>query len=191
VIEVRLLQALAYYMHQEETLALSALSEAVRLAEPEDYICSFVDEGTLMATLLSCLREEQRKAGPTPYLDMLLAAFSQRSTISEPQPKRAIASEQLYRTQARAKNAVNEPRPNQVTEHMIAQPLVDPLSDRELEVLQLLARGASNQEIAQELVIVVDTVKRHVSQIFSKLAVKNRVQAVRRAREFDLLSEES
>ncbi|HEY4036442.1 MAG TPA: helix-turn-helix transcriptional regulator [Ktedonobacteraceae bacterium] len=54
----------------------------------------------------------------------------------------------------------------------------------------MLARGASNQEIAQELVIVVDTVKRHVSQIFSKLAVKNRVQAVRRARELDLLSEE-
>ena len=71
------------------------------------------------------------------------------------------------------------------------QPLLDPLSERELEVLQLLARGASNQEIAQELVIAVDTVKRHVSHIFSKLGVNNRVQAVRQAREIDLLDEES
>ena len=73
---------------------------------------------------------------------------------------------------------------------MIAQLLPDPLSERELEVLHLLARGASNQEIAQELVIVVDTVKRHVSQILSKLAVKNRLQAVRQARALGLLSEE-
>jgi LuxR family maltose regulon positive regulatory protein len=66
---------------------------------------------------------------------------------------------------------------------------VDALSERELEVLQLLARGASNQEIAQELVIAVDTVKRHVSHIFAKLDVNNRVQAVRQARELGLLNE--
>jgi LuxR family maltose regulon positive regulatory protein len=54
----------------------------------------------------------------------------------------------------------------------------------------LLARGASNQEIAQELVIATDTVKRHVSHIFSKLGVNNRVQAVRQAQALGLLSEE-
>ena len=74
-------------------------------------------------------------------------------------------------------------------EHTKAQPLPEPLSERELQVLQLLAHGASNQEIAQELVIVIDTVKRHVSHIFSKLGVQNRVQAVRQARELGLLSE--
>ena len=75
VIEIRLLQALAYQMLQEETQALDALSEAVRLAEPEGYIRSFVDEGAPMAALLSKLRDEQCKQGPTPYLDGLLAAF--------------------------------------------------------------------------------------------------------------------
>ena len=64
------------------------------------------------------------------------------------------------------------------------------MSERELEVLQLLAQGVSNQEIAQELVIALDTVKRHVSHIFSKLGVQNRVQAVRQARELGLLDKE-
>ena len=75
VIEIHLLQALAYQMHQQETLALAALSEAVRLAKPEGYIRSFVDEGAPMGALLSRLQQEQRKAGPTPYLDIVLVPF--------------------------------------------------------------------------------------------------------------------
>jgi LuxR family maltose regulon positive regulatory protein len=70
-----------------------------------------------------------------------------------------------------------------------AQALPDSLSQRELQVLQLIIQGASNQEIAQELVITYDTVKRHVSHIFSKLGVSNRVQAVRQARALGLFDE--
>jgi LuxR family maltose regulon positive regulatory protein len=79
VIEIQLLQALAHQMCQEEPLALDVLSEAVRLAEPEGYIRSFVDEGSPMATLLGKLREQQCQAGPTPYLDTVLAAFPQQT----------------------------------------------------------------------------------------------------------------
>jgi LuxR family maltose regulon positive regulatory protein len=75
VFEIYLLQALAHQMCGEEEQALSALSEAVRLAEPEGYIRSFVDEGPSMAALLSQLREQQQKSGATPYLDTILAAF--------------------------------------------------------------------------------------------------------------------
>lgn len=162
VIETQLLQALAYQMLQQETEALSTLSEAVQAAEPEGYIRTFVDEGAPMAALLSRLREEQHKAGPTPYLDMLLSAFPQQSKERESQPK-------------------------QVAERSIIQPLLDPLSERELQVLQLIAYGASNLEIAQKLVITYDTVKRHVSHIFSKLGVQNRIQAARRAQELNLI----
>jgi len=161
VIEIRLLQALAYQMHQQETQALDAVLEAVRLAEPEGYIRSFVDEGAPMEALLYRLRKRDRKHGPTPYLDTLLATFQQESMVHV-----------------------------QAAERTKAQSLSDPLSERELEVLQLLARGASNLEIAQELVVAVDTVKRHTSHIFSKLGVHNRVQAVRQAQELGLLDDE-
>jgi ATP/maltotriose-dependent transcriptional regulator MalT len=70
------------------------------------------------------------------------------------------------------------------------QPLLDPLSQRELEVLQLLASGASNQEIATALFLAPGTVKLHVSHILSKLGVKSRTQAIIRARDLGLLTDE-
>jgi LuxR family maltose regulon positive regulatory protein len=162
VIEIRLLQALAYHRLHEEPQALAALSEAVRLGEPEGYVRSFVDEGEAMAELLCKLREKQRKVGPNPYLDRVLAAFPKQSqTLTSPSQRMAKQTQ--------------------------TQPLLEPLSERELQVLQLLAQGASNQKIAQELVIVIDTVKRHMSHILAKLGVQNRVQAVKRAHELGLL----
>jgi ATP/maltotriose-dependent transcriptional regulator MalT len=65
--------------------------------------------------------------------------------------------------------------------------LIEPLSDRELEVLQLIADGASNREIAQELVLAIGTVKKHISNIFGKLGVSSRTQAVARARQLNLI----
>ncbi len=161
VIEMRLLQALAYRMLHDQRQALDALSEAVRLAEPEGYIRSFVDEGAQIKVLLYQMRRRDRRNGPTPYLDRLLAAFEQESKTQIP---------------------TGDPSK--------AQRLPEILSERELQVLQLLARGASNQEIAQELVIAYDTVKRHVSNILAKLSVQNRVQTIKQARELGLLYED-
>jgi len=69
----------------------------------------------------------------------------------------------------------------------LAQPLIEPLSERETEVLQLLAAGKSNQAIAAELVLAVGTVKAHNSNIYGKLGVRSRTQAVARARELNLV----
>jgi LuxR family maltose regulon positive regulatory protein len=69
----------------------------------------------------------------------------------------------------------------------VAQPLVEPLSERELEVLRGIAAGLSNREIAAELVITVGTVKWHINNIFGKLQVKRRTEAVARARDLGLL----
>jgi LuxR family maltose regulon positive regulatory protein len=167
VIEMKVLRALAHSMRHEEQEALTVLAQAVHLAEPEGFIRFFVDEGASMATLLARLRDQERKQGQTPYLDTLLAAFSPGSPTQKPpgglEPSRG---------------------------RLVEQPLIEPLSERELEVLQLISRGDSNQEIADQLVITLDTVKRHVTHIFEKLGVHNRVQAVARARALGLLSDE-
>jgi LuxR family maltose regulon positive regulatory protein len=67
------------------------------------------------------------------------------------------------------------------------QPLVEPLTERELEVLCLIAAGLSNQEIAQELVIAVSTVKSHINHVYGKMGVKSRTQAVARAQSLGML----
>ena len=74
-----------------------------------------------------------------------------------------------------------------VTTSSAAQPLIERLSDRELEVLRLLATGKSNQDIADELVLATGTVKKHLNSIFGKLNVESRTQCVARARELNLL----
>ncbi|MCB0153326.1 MAG: response regulator transcription factor, partial [Anaerolineae bacterium] len=66
-------------------------------------------------------------------------------------------------------------------------PLLEALSDRELELLQLVAGGSSNKEIADSLFITVGTVKKHLNNIFGKLDTKNRTEAVARARELGLV----
>lgn len=68
------------------------------------------------------------------------------------------------------------------------QPLVEPLTDRELDVLRLLAEGYTNAEVAEELVLALGTVKWYASQIYGKLGVSNRTEAAARARELELLS---
>jgi len=97
----------------------------------------------------------------------------------------AAASEQDYRTSKPQRPAHGRPGPTSM-----AQPLLDPLSEREMEVLQLLAGGASNQEIAMALIVTPGTVKLHVSHILSKLGVNSRTRAILRARDLGLLTME-
>jgi len=66
--------------------------------------------------------------------------------------------------------------------------LIDPLTTRELEVLEMLAAGRSNQAIARELVVTLDTVKKHVGHVLGKLGAANRTEAVARARELGLIA---
>lgn len=184
LIEIKLLQALAYNMRGQkgaEGKALTLLAEAVRLGEAEGFIRSFVDEGAPMAALLSQLqaREQQGRpptfhAGTLAYLGRLLAAFEgsgQNTAPSRHEPPPQTAG-------PRAGGYIQQ-----------GDFLVEPLSQRELEVLGLVAQGASNAEIAGHLVITLNTVKRHISNIFEKLGVSNRTQAVAQARSFGLLSE--
>jgi LuxR family maltose regulon positive regulatory protein len=166
-IEVRVLQALALAAGTDEAGALDTLTEALTLAWPEGYVRVFVDEGAPMALLLGKLMAARRNRPalatgvPPNYLRQLAAAFDQDPVPTTPLGRRLAAA---------------------------AVPgLVEPLSDRELEVLKLLAAGSSNRQIADELVVALDTVKKHVSHILDKLGAGNRTQAVTRARELGLI----
>jgi LuxR family transcriptional regulator, maltose regulon positive regulatory protein len=167
VIEVRALQALARAAAGDEPAALAALAEALTLAAPEGCLRVFVDEGAPMARLLGRLvttpATTQAMAVarvPPAFLDRLLEAFEQAGQAVLPRSRRGGA---------------------------VVPGLVAPLSAREVEVLGLLAAGKSNQAIAEDLVITLDTVKRHVTHILDKLDAANRTQAVTRARELGLL----
>src|SRR5439155_20720736 len=127
-----------------------------RLGEPEGYIRIFADEGAPMAALLVQLRHQERRRGPTPYLDVLLAAFPSIDTETRKQGYREIGN------WTGASVSVSPSL-------RVSQSLVEPLSARELEVVCLMAQGASNQEIAHELALALNTVKRHVSNIIAKL----------------------
>jgi LuxR family maltose regulon positive regulatory protein len=166
IIEVRTLQALARSADGDQAGALGALTGALDLAATEGYLRVFVDEGPPMAALLRQLLADRRQERPTAttaprdHLARLVDAFEQDGL-----PVRLPVR----------------------TGGVVVAGLVEPLSARELEVLQLLAAGATNRAIAKQLVVSLDTVKRHVSHLFSKLEVANRTQAVTRARQLGLL----
>ncbi len=162
-LEVLVLRAVALRAHGEKDEAVRLLGEALALAEPGGSIRLFLDEGLPMARLLA----EAAARGVMPgYIAKLLSAFD-----AEGQPVPAgLASG----------SGKSEGKP-------AVQPLIEPLSPRELQVLQLVAQGLSNREIGERLYLALDTVKGHNRRIYDKLQVASRTEAIARARELGLL----
>jgi LuxR family maltose regulon positive regulatory protein len=167
-LKVTVLQAIALREHSEQDEALRLLGEALALAEPGGFIRIFVDEGLPMEQLLS----DAAAQGFMPsYTGKLQAVFeSEKQKIKDKSP--LTSTQPLIKPETRPAKSM----------------LVEPLSQRELEVLQLIAQGLSNREIGEQLFIALNTVKGHNRNIFEKLQVQRRTEAVRRARELGLLS---
>jgi LuxR family maltose regulon positive regulatory protein len=169
VIEILVLQALAHQALGDLRVALLHLRQALTLAEPEGYVRMFVDEGQPMRSLIEDLRSNIADGGYAasgsqpmellPYIDRLLQSFS----TGQP----AIT--------------------NQGSPILPIESLVEPLTERELDVLRLFKTELSGPEIARELVIGLSTVRTHTKSIFSKLNVNNRRAAVKRAEELGLI----
>jgi LuxR family transcriptional regulator, maltose regulon positive regulatory protein len=155
VIEILVLQAIAYQAQGDLPAALLPLQYALALAEPEGYVRMFLDEGSSM---LQLLREASAREIMPDYTGKLLAAFEAEKRKSEDKPDLPPA-----------------------------EPLIDPLSQRELKILQLIAQGLSNREIGERLFLALDTIKGHNRKIFDKLQVQSRTEAIARARELGLL----
>jgi LuxR family maltose regulon positive regulatory protein len=164
IIEIQALRALALAACGDHAGALGALTEAVMLADRHSYVRVLADEGAPMRALLTQLPVarpgQQHAAGRIDpgYLAALSRACGPAGAV--PQRIRAAA----------------------------APPgLAEPLTGRELEVLRLLAAGKSNQRIAHDLVVALDTVKKHVTHVLGKLGAANRTEAVARARDLGLI----
>jgi len=164
VLRLHLLLALTYQALRDTPAALPHLATALEQAEPEGYIRVFLDEGEPARTLL--LIAQQHALAPR-YTATLLAAFQ-----AEP----AVAS-----------SAAPPSTPVQGVFAPRVQPLVEAITERELEVLHLIAQGLTNQEIAAQLIISVATVKRHISNLYGKLGVTHRTEALVRAQALALL----
>jgi LuxR family transcriptional regulator, maltose regulon positive regulatory protein len=171
VLEARVLQALAWQAQGDRDQAATVAIQALTFAAPEGFVRLFLDEGDAMRRLLVAVLpslQRQREEALAAYVFSLLATFG-----SPDLPEHAAAP------------AI--PRASTTRLHPSTPALIEPLTERETEVLHLIAAGMSNQEIAQTLVVGVGTVKTHLISIYGKLGVHKRTQAVARAREINLL----
>jgi len=157
--EIRYLVMIALAQHAlgNTKIALDSLGQALSLAEPQGYVRLFIDEGFPMAELLS-LAISQNIA--PDYASKLLAAFPKYVLSTFP-----IAREMTVDTQM----------------------LVESLSQREIEVLRLMTEGYKYKEIAERLVVSINTVRHHTRNVYGKLEVNNRIQAIGKAKELNLL----
>ncbi|NTU62655.1 MAG: hypothetical protein HGB05_04465, partial [Chloroflexi bacterium] len=162
-VETRALQALAAATHAE---ALSLLNDALTLAEPEGYIRTFVDLGEPMRMLMADCRMQIAKRAPIAprklldYINRLLAAFGQIT---------AAELLSINNQKSRTKN------------------LVEPLTDRELEILRLLPTELSARELAEHLVVSINTIKTQLKSIYAKLDAHSREEAVEKAKALNLM----
>ena len=171
------LQAVAHQSRGQRTsehktgAALTCLSRALALGEPEGYVRTFVDLGPPMADLLrlAVSRGAAARQGmaarhglASHYVSRILAAFLDYEP--DPIPSSAV-------------------RPRGPAEER----LVEPLNEREMQVLRLLAAGLTNRQIAEELYLSINTIKWYTTQIYGKLEVSRRAEAVDRAHELSIL----
>jgi LuxR family maltose regulon positive regulatory protein len=163
MIDILEMQALLADALNQESTAFEKLSEALTLAEPGGFIRPFLDLGSQMADLLKRLAKQKPDL---KYTKQILVAFSNEET--------GVGQ--------------NESDDQSVHRSFLSnQALVEPLTNREIEILLILPKGLSNQEIAEMLFISPETVKRHLYNIYQKFDVKNRQQAIVKAKSLGIL----
>jgi LuxR family maltose regulon positive regulatory protein len=159
LIEILVLRALTLWAKNEKDRAVNTLTQALALAEPEGYVRTFVDEGSAMGDLLRATLEA-RNSGRLDAANRVAVRYLAKLLATLAQEAAAPAAD---------------------------EGLPEPPSERELEVLALIAAGKSNKEIAAKLFVSMATVKTHINNLYRKLGARSRTQAVARAREMSLL----
>lgn len=166
IIEILVVETLAWAAQGDRRQARSVLERAVRLGLPGGYVRTFVDEGVLLRQVLDDLRTGVSEPALLAHIDRLCAAFA--------------PTEEAAATPAKGGAPAHVLPPG-------VEPLIEPLSERELEVLRFVATGLSDRQVAEALIVAIGTVKRHLNNIYGKLGVHSRTQALARARDLGLL----
>jgi LuxR family maltose regulon positive regulatory protein len=182
-IKILLMQAVNDQAQGLNEKALQSLARALSLAQPGGYVRVFLDEENTLRSLLTSLADILRKnqqevqkrikidiqedklPSLREYLSMLLAAFENPISPAATHPTLSA--------------------PMKINSSI--QPIAEPLSEREMDVLKLLAQGSPDKKIAETLVIARETVHKHLKNIYGKLGVHSRAEAVVRARALDLI----
>jgi LuxR family maltose regulon positive regulatory protein len=153
------LQAVVHHVQNKKDSALKYLSQALEIGKTQGYMRTFIDLGKPMQDLL--LAAARKKIAPA-YVSGLLAAFPDREPTSSSQP-------------------------TAIPKLDVAEVLVEPLNEREVQILRLLSARRSYQEIAEELYLSMNTIKWYAKNIYSKLGVNKKNQAAARAQELGIL----
>jgi LuxR family maltose regulon positive regulatory protein len=156
-VDVEILRAIALWEANSTAAATNSLTNALKLAEPGGFMRVFLDHGDRIFELLKYAHRTIEEPILRTYLDRLIGAFSIKT--EEPSP---------------------------ITLSLQKEPS-EPLSERELEVLQLLSSSLSSTEMASELSISVNTLRSHLKSIYAKLGAHSRYEAIARAKELGLL----
>jgi LuxR family maltose regulon positive regulatory protein len=170
-IEIQVLQAIVQFSLGETEQAVITFRSALALGEPEGYRRIYLDSGRPVSELLALCQSELKESN-SPLPSAAFIESLQEALRGEAQLQPGLPSE----------GERSEPLPVKKDEG----PPVS-LSAREMEVLRLIADGKSNQEIAAQLYLALNTVKRHAYNIYAKLEVTKRTQAVSKARKLGLL----
>ncbi|MGD9099077.1 MAG: LuxR C-terminal-related transcriptional regulator [Anaerolineae bacterium] len=161
-LETLLLRAQLHAAQGNNAASLADYVRALELAEPEGFIGVFVEQGAPVAeTLVHLVKQDQLGAVQPAYVERILAAFSDSKLPDQPAPSPPVGTG--------------------------PSALVEPLTERELEVLRLMVEGLKYKEIAARLFISLNTVRSHVRAIYGKLDANNRTKAIEMARQLQIL----
>ncbi len=163
MIDVLGMKALLADAQNQESTAFEKLSEALTLAKPGQIKRTFLDLGYPMADLLKRLAKQKPDS---KYIEQILSAFSNEET-------------------GKGQNVPDDQSVHR--SNLSNQAQIEPLTNREIEILTILSERLSNHEIAEKLFIADETVKKHLYNIYQKLDVKNRQQAIARAKSLGIL----
>jgi LuxR family maltose regulon positive regulatory protein len=158
IIEILILQALTFQEFEENEQALDSLKRAISLSEEGEFVSIYLEEGQIIADLLEDIIKDNKSTSDNSEIH-----------FSKSYIKKILLA---FKTQTISKSTSD---------------LIEPLSEREIEVLNLIAAGMSNQEIAEKLFISLNTVRTHTKNINGKLDVHSRTQAIVRAKELEII----